>query len=91
MLLSHTLAVGKKRAAVASSPPRVPLVASGGGGGAHKWDSAGLELIIMPRLSLTDAGNLNSVTQTCISLSVCVCVYLYKGHARHPSLSTAEV
>lgn len=63
-------------------PTPACLWGRGEGAGADKWDSAVLEPIIMPRLSLTDAGDLNSVTQTYISLSgsVCVCVCIKDMH-----------
>lgn len=67
---------------LAVTPHPCVSVGAGEGAGADKWDSAVLEPIIMPRLSLNDAGDLNSVTQTYISLSgsVCVCVCIKDMH-----------
>lgn len=83
-------------------PPSLvsPCGGVGVGEGTDKLDSAALELIIMPRLSLTDTRDLSSATQTYISplaaqcvpvcVPVCICMYVYvsvhEGHAWQHSL-----
>lgn len=67
----------------------------GVGTGRDKWDSAVLELIIVPRLCLTDAGDLNRTMQTYISplaaLCVCLHVCICERHAWHSFLAPAKV
>lgn len=67
----------RSRLSMRPLPSSVSLWRCGGGRGLDKWDSAVLQLIIIPRLSLTDARDLSSATQTYISPLAAQCVHVW--------------